>query len=140
VEHFGDKIGGDDAALRADGFGESESGFSGTAGEVEDVHARRERGSLNDEVGGGAGLNDKLGIPLFPERGGGEPLLTKRFFGIGGGRHGGLLGWEIVVQNVGKSDEEKSKDKVRRFITEVTEIGTRRAQRLKERRKGLTQR
>ena len=93
LQHFADKIRGGYAALRSDGDGDRECGFAGTAGEIEDVHAGRERGALDDEFGSLAGLEGELGIPFFPGGGGGEPILADDFFGVGRGRggHCGLL-------------------------------------------------
>ena len=89
LEHFADEIGGDDAALRANGSSDGESGFAGAAGEIENVEAGGERGAFDDEFGGAAGLLDELRAPFFPEGGGSEPFLADGFAGVGVGGGGG---------------------------------------------------
>lgn len=82
-QHFAEEVGGDDAAFGADGGGDRECRFPGAAGEIEDVHAGRESGALNDEFGGLTRLEGELGIPFFPGGGGAEPVLADGFFNIG---------------------------------------------------------
>jgi len=89
VEHLAQKISGDDSALGADGGGDRECRLPGAAGEIEDVHAGRESGALDDQFGGLAGLEGELGIPFFPGGGGAEPVLANGFFRVGSGRGGG---------------------------------------------------
>jgi hypothetical protein len=91
-EHFAEEVGCGDPALGADGGGDRERWFAGTAGEIEDVHAGGESGALDDEFGGLAGLEGELGIPFFPGGGGAEPVLADGFFGVGSGRGGGHWG------------------------------------------------
>jgi len=84
-EHFGHEIGGDNAAVGADGFSESEGRFTGATGQIENMEARRELGAVENEAGGGARLERKLVEPLLPEGSGFEPFPTNDFFGIGRG-------------------------------------------------------
>jgi len=66
------------------------------------VHAGRERGAVNDDFGGLAGLEGELGIPFSPGGSGGKPVLADGFFGVGSGRRSGghrvlLMGKRLVV-------------------------------------------
>jgi len=88
MEHLADEVGCEDASVWTDGACDRERRLAGAAGEIEHVVPGGKLRAVDDEFGGATRLVGELGVPFFPERGGGGPFLADGFAGVGSGHSG----------------------------------------------------